>query len=255
MSGHPSTETLPLTRPHRMEVLRVALDMRLSRWELVALRGAISAIAGPEHILFTNHLPEGGYRFAYPLIQYRFMGRHPGLICLGEGIEEVQAFFNNMGPTLNINGEERPVKVHHTWFRRWPFQIWPQRQFRYRIRRWLPFNQDTFPDYQQALSDQERLQLLSSILRGHILAMAKGIGWNIDRTLEANVTRFREMGLVRYKHHIRHVSLEAEFTTNASLPYAIGLGKGVSKGFGGIIPLYSRHSSPTNGNEASGHAE
>ncbi len=233
-----ASQELALSPPYRLEVLRVTLDMQLEAWELVALRAAISELVGPEHVLFHHHLPGRTYRMSYPLIQYRFLGRRPGLFCLGEGTEEVQEFFNRLGPTLMINDEERPVKVHSVWFRKWPFQVW-RMPFRYRIRRWLALNPDTFPDYQEMVDARERASLLSKVLRAQILAMARGIGWEIDRRVKVDIERFREQGLVRYKDDIRYVSFEAEFRANVSLPNGLGLGKGVSKGFGGIRRLHS----------------
>lgn len=228
---------------HKYPIFRISLLCDIEIRDLYALRGAISKIAGREHVLFHNHYDKDQFRYQYPLIQYRWYKDYPLLVCLGEGIVEVQNFFQSLGPEIDIRGEMKPIKVGETWFRLWPFNVWENVRFRYTLKRWLPLNDHNYKKYIELTDKGDRqgiIELLQPILIGNILSMARGIEWEVPRQITVKIDDIWRVGAVRYKRHDGHnitkTAFNIDFTTNVYLPYYIGLGQKVSIGFGNLEP-------------------
>ncbi len=223
---------------YQIPILKVLFDLELEPWELRAFRSAVSSIAGPKHILFHNHLDDRKYLYKYPLIQYKIIDKRPTIVCLKDGLEEIVHFFNNLGESINILGEQRHIVVRKVHFNNWKFTLWEKPEFKYRIRRWLPFNDKNWKEWQGQKETAQRRKLLEKILIGNILAMAKGIGWFIEGKVEVEILHWKDPRPVKYKENITKQAIDVVFKTNVRLPVHIGLGKGVSFGFGTI---FARH--------------
>jgi hypothetical protein len=78
-----------------------------------------------------------------------------------------------------------------------------------------------------------RLALLESILKGNILSFAKGIGWDIDREISLRIDTIEKVRPVTFKEQ-KVLAFDVTFRTNVFLPDYLGLGKGVSLGFGTV---------------------
>jgi hypothetical protein len=72
--------------------------------------------------------------------------------------------------------------------------------------------------------------------KGNILSFAKGIGVHFDMSVTCRITNMDEIGGMAYKS-IKFAAFDMMFKTNVSLPNYIGLGKGVSHGFGTIVQM------------------
>ncbi len=199
-----------------------------------AFRGAIASESGFENVLFHNHL-DTGYRYGYPLIQYKHIGGRPVLICINEGVDEVYEFFRKRKRSLRLNGISYPVDIGDISLKTWCIG---QNNFRhkYHISNWMALNQANYQLYKNLRSDEERMELLESILIGNVKSMGKGMGIWFDRNTELRLERMPEVKNGKFKN--RSVMLfNAEFTTNVSIPNFLGLGKGVSIGFGMLYHL------------------
>jgi hypothetical protein len=80
-----------------------------------------------------------------------------------------------------------------------------------------------------ALTD--RKAFLEKTLTGNILAFAKGVEWTVDKQIEVKIREFKEPRTVKLKANDM-IGFNVNFSTNIFLPNFIGLGKGVSKGYG-----------------------
>jgi len=76
----------------KIRVLSVLFDTELRASEIPAFRGAMVEKVGKKEILFHNHLPDG-FRYRYPLIQYKTLGRKPAIICIEEGVDQIHKYF------------------------------------------------------------------------------------------------------------------------------------------------------------------
>jgi hypothetical protein len=213
----------------KIRTLQIHFDMPVEPWELDAFRGAVAGVVGHEHVLFHNHLQEG-FRYRYPLIQYKLVDRRPMIYCIGEAVEEVHHFFREHKGMLLLNGRSYDIRVHRVKADMFTFQVWDQ-WFTYHISKWHALSQKNYQEYRQLTNDNERHLLLEKILKGNILAMAKGLEWQVDKHIDLRISQIEREDVLPYKNK-KIISISARFTTNVSLPEYIGLGSHTSAGFG-----------------------
>ena len=108
-----------------------------------------------------------------------------------------------------------------------------QRSYRF-ASPWLGLNQTNHSRYRKTTDWKERKALLNRILTGNILSMCKGLGITVEEHLDLHThldtTRAHYKG---FDHH----AFCGKFRVNFDLPDLFGLGKGVSHGFGVVLPL------------------
>jgi len=219
--------------PHKLNILQVCFDGDIARHELPALRGAIARKAGLKHTLFHNH--EGdGFRYGYPLIQYKRISKQPALVCVGAGVDAVHHFFNKRDWAIEISGRTIPMRVASLDLRQHLLQVWDQ-QFHFRIGHWLALHQEAHLQYLALPDEAARTAFLQRKLIGNILSFAKGIGWHVDKPISLTVHTIERMQSVPFKDSIL-LAFDVDFSTNVSLPPYIGLGKGTSLGNGILRP-------------------
>ena len=96
---------------------------------------------------------------------------------------------------------------------------------------WIALNQKNYAVYKNKKTWKERKEILHSILIGHILAMCTSLGYIVRGRLRAS--SFLNSSVVNYKA-IPHAGFTGEFKINFILPDYVGIGKGVSHGFGTV---------------------
>lgn len=216
----------------RLRYLTIRFDARLDRHELPAFRGAIATAVGPAFTLFHNHDERGpgGVVYRYPAIQYKRIGRDALIVCVDEGVDEIHQLFQQPNWELHLNGRPLTLTVADLRLNQYTLQAW-EHSFRYELTDWLALNETNYARYQHTPALSDRIEMLERILTGNILSMAKGLGWHIDREVRVRITRLEPLRWLRYKGQ-RLAGFDLEFGTNVFLPDWIGLGKGVSIGFG-----------------------
>jgi hypothetical protein len=103
--------------------------------------------------------------------------------------------------------------------------------FTYSIRKWIPFNSENHEKYLQIDGLKERIEFMEKILIGNVLSFAKGVGIHFQQQLSCSILNVESKGTVTFKQ-ISFETFDAFFKVNVSLPNFVGLGKGVSHGFG-----------------------
>ena len=103
--------------------------------------------------------------------------------------------------------------------------------YRYRIYNWLALNQKNFKEYIALTTDEARKAYLERKLTGNILSFASGIGWYIKEKVTTSIIGDFQTSTVHFKGH-KSIAFHLDFNANVFLPNYIGLGKGVSKGYG-----------------------
>ena len=214
----------------KIKFLRIQFQPEIAAAELPKFRGAVVEAISREHVLFHNHLDDGRLRYAYPLIQYKRLGGKPAMVCLNEGTDEIHALFQQRIRTLRLGAREIELSIQSIDLREWTLQA-GKRLYPYRLVNWLALSPDNYRPYRDMPDESERLRFLSSILRGNLLAMAKGLGWYIEEEVRVVLHGVRGPRPVPYKD-ARLMAFDAAFSCNISLPGSIGLGKGAAKGHG-----------------------
>lgn len=214
----------------KLRVLKVVFDIELSGWEIPLFRAAIIEKTGKEHLNFHNHLNKEQYLFGYPVIQYKIIRGKPALVCLDYGVDEAQHFFNRRDLNLNIGNRQVHLSVSRVFVDEFRMKVW-NHNFHYQIRNWLPFNQENYRTYQNMKDENERRIMLERILTGNILSFAKGIKWHITEQVNCHITKIEAAKIIPFKDQ-RLSAFDLSFETNIFIPDDLGLGKGVSKGYG-----------------------
>lgn len=222
---------------HKIKYLSIIFENQLKPWQLSEFRTNIIQLVGKENILFHNHVGKG-FRYKYPLIQYKIIHRNPALVCINEGTDEIHTFFQEKNRQIYINNLNYELQIKQLQMNIFTMQVW-DKTFNYAICQWLPFNEENFETFKKICNENEQNQFLIQILTGNILSFAKGINWNIDKNIiitQLNIHKKAENTI----KGIKFLSIDAKFTTNVFLPRYIGLGKAVSKGFGIVNSLENK---------------
>ena len=229
----------------QIRILEVAFDTEIQPYQLPQFRGAIARKAGLEHDLFHNHDNEnGGFHNRYPLIQYKldtYKGQmRPMLLCLEDGIEEAHHFFSQPDWTVSLNGTTHPMRVARLNVNRYTLNTW-DKQFTYKLHKWMPFNPDNYAKYQILRGIAEKFTFLESLLKTQITSFAQGVGWTIEQPFSVKITNLNKEEWLQHKHSQKVLVFTLDFQTNISLPDFVGIGKGASKGLGVVRRVRERN--------------
>lgn len=210
-------------------VLNIIFRNEIKQYEIPAFRGSIISKVPAELTLFHNHI-DTGFRYRYPLIQYKRIGGKAAIVCIGEGTDAIGNFFANADFDLQIGTRTEHFEVEKVDAQRVIIQPW-QTEFRYTLRKWLPLNQDNYVQYQTIEGIAAKAEFLQKILIGNILSMCTGLGIHIEKEITCEILTLIEEKTYKYKG-VKMSGFDIEFKTNISLPDYIGLGKGTSLGYG-----------------------
>ncbi len=216
----------------KIRVLVICFEQEIPQREISRFRGAIIDMTGRDKILFHNHLGEKGLRYAYPMIQYKVIGKKCSLVCIDEGTEEIHAFLNKRNWDIQLGDSNLSLTIGSLTANNYTLNVWDT-SFFYSIKSWMALNEENFLRYNKLGSLVEKIVFLERILVGNILSFAKGVGYTIEKQIALNIRNIERENFVSYKGN-RLMTLDLAFKTNFFLPNYIGLGKGVSTGFGTI---------------------
>lgn len=219
----------------KLRLLHVVFNTQIEAHEIAAFRGAMVEKVGAEHILFHNHLSNDEYIQSYPLIQYKRVGRKPSVMCLEQGVDEMYRFFVNKDWNMTMAGRELNMSVSSLNMKEYTLRI-TKDVLKYRISNWLALNKENYAEFDNITALSDRIAKLESILTGNILSFAKGIDWQIEDKINLKLTSISQPKILSYKG-VGLTGFDAEFTANIFMPNYLGLGKGVSHGFGALKQL------------------
>lgn len=212
--------------------LTVIFDNELMPHEIPSFRGAIVDKVGIDQVLFHNHIGKDKFLYKYPLIQYKSINKKPAFFCIGDGVDEIHKLFIKKDWSILVNERQMTLKIDTMDLKSFRFNVW-EKHLPYRIQSWMGLNPENFKLYLKIEKEAEKLKFLENILTGNILSMAKGIDWTIEKRIEVRITKIIHEKLTNYKK-TKLKSFDIEFTSNVSFPAYLGLGKGVSIGYGTV---------------------
>ena len=182
----------------RIRVLRIEFDEVLMPYEISEFRRAIIEKVGRDNIIFNNHLDDTKFKYGYPLIQYKSIGKRPTLMCIEEGVDEIHHFFNQKNWDLKINDRILRLELYNLHLKQFNIQVW-ENMFRYRIWKWLPLNQQNYQEYKKLEGLTEKTAFLERILVGNILSFAKGIKWTVEKQITVKILSIKQTNIIRVK--------------------------------------------------------
>ncbi len=219
----------------KLRLLHVVFNTRIEAYEIPAFRAAIVEKVGADHIFFHNHLGDNKFIYKYPLIQYMRVGRKPSILCLEQGVDEIYHFFNNKDWNLTMAGRELNMKLSSLNMKEYTLRVTSDK-LNYRISNWLALNHENYAAFNTMDSLAEKISRLEAILTANILTFGEGVEWDIAEPFEVKLKSLSAPKLLGFKG-VKLTGFDAEFSANIFLPNYLGLGKGVSHGFGSIKQL------------------
>lgn len=207
----------------------------ISYKDIPKFRGAIIKSLGPSNdILYHNHIGDG-FRYSYPLIQYKRIDNKAAIVCIKDGIESIGDFFLNSSFNLNIGNSNILMEVDSVNSNKTIIQV-SDTFYNYKIEKWLPLNSINYKEYLLLESIIDKTQFLEKILIGNLLSLAKGIGVTLDNEIYVHLINISSPFMIKNKN-IKFMAFDIEFKCNLSIPEYIGIGKNASIGFGIITEL------------------
>lgn len=220
---------------NHIKTFRLNFSNPISFNEIPYLRGAIIKITKKQEILFHNHDKDNTFRYDYPLIQYKRINGNAAIIFIERGTDKIIDFINNNKDFADIGNRKTTLEIEKVDANDTIVQIW-ESEFTYSIRKYLPLNKINYEKYIQTDDIIEKYQILENVLVGNILSFAKGMGIYFNNKIKVTILQVDEPKVYRFKN-IKMMGFDIRFKSNVSLPDYIGLGKGVSIGFGMIKRL------------------
>lgn len=216
----------------KTKIFDVVFNNEIKPHEIEAFRGAIAKLVGYEHVSFHNHLSDSKVAYSYPLVQYKIRDKKASFSFIGQGVEDARTFFTSNKWEIEISGRKIHLLIDTFQLRNGLFHV-GTKTFCYHIKRWMPLNQENFKRYMLLNSIIEKVTMLEGILIGNILSLGKSLNWKIEDKIEMSIIEVVKEQKVTFKKNAI-VTFDLIVQTNVQLPINIGIGKGVSHGYGVI---------------------
>ena len=226
-----------------IKTLSVTYDIPIERHQLPKFRGAVVELLGREHDLFHNH-KEDNYHYRYPKIQYKLnKGGKVGIIGLNEGADALDYLITSGHRTICFDGKKQDF--HLSFLKKTTVDLQMTKQDKeYRIYNWLALNTENFDKWKNSSSFAKKATELERLLAANIISFAKGVGWNIEKRFEVEITNIKNTKTMKFKQNPL-MAFDVDFKTNLVLPINVGFGKAAGFGFGTVHPIYKKNSKIT----------
>jgi hypothetical protein len=208
-------------------------------WEIPYFRASVIENTGRQSDLFHNHKTNTAVIYRYPLIQYKVIDQKPAIICINAGTDDIHYLLENQEFFFDIKGKVDKYEVEELVLKNVIIQTW-QDSFRYNIHNYMPFNQENYAVFQKLGSMKHQLQFIQELLYKHISIILEELeeAGNSSIPLNIEIEQVKSDRYIEYKG-VHHMTYCLNIKTNVSLPNYIGIGKGVSVGFGIVKKLRS----------------
>lgn len=215
----------------KLRILEIQFKNEIESYQIPLFRGMVINTLDSNNVLYHNHL-DSGFRYSYPLIQYKRINRCAAIVCLAQGTDAIGEFFTRFDSKVILGDTPIDLQIQAIFPKMVLVQVWND-FFCYKISRWTPLNQENFQKYTSIESEAERYTFLENILVGNILSFAKGVGIRFDKKVICRITELEAPYPIDHKG-IKMLAFNASFRCNVSIPEHIGIGKGASVGHGTI---------------------
>lgn len=221
------------SQPIKSIVARVGTDKPVRKTPY-QVKGLIMRDFGDEPIV---PLINGSYRerFLYPRVQVKILNEQIYFVGIKEGVDPIQSIVEKL-KTMNfgnITFEVDGVEVEMVENR---FSA-ASRLIRYTfLTPWIALNDTNLSKYRYMYGD-ERVKFLSRLLSQNIVFLAKEMG------LELQTKIYSKLGLeTLYPKMVddgQMGAFQGEFRTNFVLPNFLGVGNGITKGYGVLFSQFN----------------
>jgi hypothetical protein len=210
--------------------LKLHFERPMRSGEAPALRGFFGN-KFEEEVLLHNHGPNDELIYQYPKVQYKVIERVANVIGIDEGARVLERLWLSIDQT-KIGGQELQVLDSQFEWKDESIKVTTQPN-KYRFATpWLALNQQNFREYTHLRTSEAQCDKLNKTLVGNALSLCKSLGIFLQERLVADCSTLRMMRTTLKGQPM--VGFVGDFTLNLQIPYLLGLGKSVSRGFGTI---------------------
>lgn len=179
--------------------------------------------------LLHNHYSKENYLYSYPLVQYHVIDGQPSIFAIEEGVDVLKEISSDI---VELELDKKYNVLEKVIYDK-KFDInTSNKEYTYEfVSPWLALNPKNYNKYKIINNWKDKKLFLNKILIGNILSMSKGLGIIVNRRIYPKT--FLQPLTVSYKS-VNMLAFIGKFTIKFKLPNYLGLGKGVSHGFGCI---------------------
>lgn len=220
---------------NRTRYLHIIFSEPIQSYDIPKFRAAVIEKSKRESDLFHNHIDDTRVIYRYPLIQYKVTDKKASLVCLNEATEDIHYLLRQRSFDFRIGKEMLKYEIDDVRLKYEKVQTWDD-DFRYNILNWMALNQENYTAYQEFRSLADKIGFLESLLEKHIRIFMEAMNAHEPVPLRVNIEEMKGDKYIEYKD-IFHLTFSLNFSTNLHIPNFVGIGKGVSVGFGNIKKL------------------
>lgn len=215
--------------------LHIIFSEDIQAYDIPKFRAAVIEKSNRQSDLFHNHQDKDTVLYRYPLIQYKVTNRKASLICLNEATEDIHYLLKQRNFEFRIGREFVEYAIDDVRLKYEIIEV-TNKFYNYNILNWLGLNQDNFKIYQQIDSYVDKVRFLEELLEKHILIFMEAMGCQYPEDVRVTIKDIKGEKYIEYKN-VFHLTFTLNFRCNLNILNYIGLGKGVSVGFGIIKKL------------------
>jgi len=180
---------------------------------------------------------DGSYRqkFLYPRVQVKILNEQIYIVGINEGVDSIKAIAKKMDfldfGNITFQILDNEIEEHQNRFQ--PVS----KLIRYRfVTPWVALNQTTGYRYRN-LNNADRVNFLNRLLGQNIVFMAREMGMELEENIFTKVTL--SSLFPRQVDENTWGAFDGEFRANFVLPNYLGIGNGITRGYGTLFGLFN----------------
>ena len=180
---------------------------------------------------------DGSYRekFLYPRVQVKILNEQIYIVGINEGVDSIKAIAQKMDfldfGNITFQVLDNEIEEHVNRFQ--PVS----KLIRYRfVTPWVALNQTTGYRYRN-LNNADRVNFLNRLLGQNIVFMAREMGMELEENIFTKVTL--SSLFPRQVDENNWGAFDGEFRANFVLPNYLGIGNGITRGYGTLFGLFN----------------
>jgi len=180
---------------------------------------------------------DGSYRqkFLYPRVQVKILNEQIYIVGINEGVDSIKAIAQKMDfldfGNITFQVLDNEIEEHENRFQ--PVT----KLIRYRfVTPWVALNQTTGYRYRN-LNNADRVNFLNRLLGQNIVFMAREMGMELEENIFTKVTL--SSLFPRQVDENNWGAFDGEFRANFVLPNYLGIGNGITRGYGTLFGLFN----------------
>jgi hypothetical protein len=206
-------------------LLVIFKNIPLKHREIEKLKVALNNSLDWQNDILHNHTPEKGFKYRYPLVQFRSFENHAALFAVGEGVSFLLDLLSSdylpemFSSNYQIFKDNKAIQM-------------VEKPLKYQLSHFIGFNKENFEKWKSLETLHEQINFLEQNIANHILNFCFEFGFTVpNKSLEVNILKMKSTDGISLKSN-KMRCFEVIFKANIHLPEFLGLGRYKSMGYG-----------------------